>query len=126
VRLHIQGLNNLNSQQTTQVLKLLSKTLKAHIRKVDNLAHLDKDQFALLMFGMIADGATPCLERLHKSFFEQQRKHLEIPDRLTCDLFCGYTLIHPLRDNNATNVLKRAEQALTDAQTSAKHCIIAA
>ncbi|VAW95471.1 hypothetical protein MNBD_GAMMA19-917, partial [hydrothermal vent metagenome] len=26
----------------------------------------------------------------------------------------------------ATNVLKRAEQALTDAQTSAKHCIIAA
>jgi len=37
-----------------------------------------------------------------------------------------YTLIHALRDNSATNVLKRAEQALTDAQTSAKHCIITA
>ncbi len=126
VRLHIRGLNNLNSQQTDRVLKLLSKTLKAHVRKVDHIAHLDKDQFVLLMFGMTTDGATPCLERLHKLFFEQQRRHLEIPDTLICDLFCGYTLIHSLRDNSATNVLKRAEQALTDAQISAKHCIIAA
>lgn len=126
VRLHIRGLNNLNSKQTTRVLKLLSKTLKAHVRKVDHIAHLDKDQFALLMFGMTADGATPCLERLHKFFFEQQLRHSEIPNTLICNLFCGYTLIHALRDNSATNVLKRAEQALTDAQTSAKHCIIAA
>ncbi len=126
VRLHIRGLNNLNSQQTARVLKLLSKTLKAHVRKVDHIAHLDKDQFVLLMFGMTVDGATPCLERLHKFFFEQQLRHPEIPSTLICDLFCGYTLIHPLRDNSATNVFKRAEQALSDAQTSAKHCIIAA
>ena len=126
VRLHVQKLNNLNSKQINQVLKLLSKTLKAHVRKVDHIAHLDKDQFALLMFGMTANGATPCLERLHKSFVEQQLRHPEIPDTLNCDLFCGYTLIHPLRDNSAANVLKRVEQALADAQTLTKHCIIAA
>jgi len=126
VRLHVQGLSNFNSKQTTRVLKLLSKILKAHVRKVDHIAHIDKDQFALLMFGMTSDGATPCLERLHKSFFEQQAQHPEIPDVLICDLFCGYTLIHPHRDNSAANVLERTEQALVNAQTSAKHCIIAA
>ncbi|HHI94871.1 MAG TPA: diguanylate cyclase [Gammaproteobacteria bacterium] len=126
VRLHVQGLNNFNSKQTTLLLTLLSKTLKAHVRKVDHIAHLDKDQFALLMFGMTADGATPCLERLHKSFFEQQMQHPKIPDTLSCRLFCGYTLIHPLRDNSAADVLNRTEQALADAQMSAKHCIIAA
>jgi len=126
VQLHVHGLNNLNSKQTTQILKLLSKTLKAHVRKVDHIAHLDNDQFALLLFGMNADGATPCLERLHESFFAQQMRLPGIPSTLTCDLSCGYTLIHPLRDNNAADVLKRTEQALADAQTSAKHCIIAA
>ncbi|NOX92880.1 MAG: diguanylate cyclase [Gammaproteobacteria bacterium] len=126
VRLRVRGLNSLNSKQITQLLKLLSKTLKAHVRKVDHIAHFDKDQFALLMFGMTANGATPCLERLHKSFFEQRVRHLEMPDTLNCDLFCGYTLIHPHRDNSAADVLERAEQALAEAQTSAEHCIIAA
>jgi len=126
VRLHVQGLINLNNKQTAQVLKLLGKVLKAHVRKVDHIAHIGKDQFALLMFGMTADGAIPCLERLHRSFFRQQIQHPEIPDSLACNLFCGYTLIHPLRDNSAADVLKRTEQALANAQTSAKHSIIAA
>jgi hypothetical protein len=78
------------------------------------------------MFGMTHDGATPCLERLHKSFLGKQTQHPAIPDTLVCSLHCGYTLIHPHRDNSAAEVLKRTEIALTEAQSSEQLCIIAA
>lgn len=126
VRLQVQGLDKLDEQQNTQVLKLLSKTLKEHMRKVDHIAHLDTDQFALLMFGMSAEGATPCLERLHKSFLGKQAQLPTLPDTLICNLHCGYTLIHPHRDNSAAEVLKRTESALGEAQSSEQRSIIAA
>jgi diguanylate cyclase (GGDEF)-like protein len=126
VRLHVEGLEKLSDKQNTQVLKLLSKTLKEHVRKVDHIAHLETDQFALLMFGMTAEGATPCLERLHKSFLGKQAQLPTLPDNLICSLHCGYTMIHPHRDNSAAEVLKRTENALDEAQTSAQRCIIAA
>jgi diguanylate cyclase (GGDEF)-like protein len=126
VRLHVQGLDQLDEQQNTQVLKLLSKALKEHVRKVDHIAHLDADQFALLLFGMSAEGATPCLERLHKSFLGKQAQLPSLPDTLICSLHCGYTLIHPHRDNSAAEVLKRTEHALDEAQSSEQRCIIAA
>lgn len=126
VRIHVQNLDKLNDKQKTQVLKLLGATLKEHARKVDHIAHLDNDQFAMLMFGMTSEGATPCLERLHKSFLGKQAQHPAIPDTLICSLHCGYTLIHPHRDNSAAEVLKRTEAALTEAQESEQRCIIAA
>ncbi len=126
VRIHVEGLNKLSDKQTTQTLKLLSKTLKEHARKVDHIAHLDADQFALLMFSMTNEGATPCLERLHKSFLGKQVQHPAIPDTLICSLHCGYTLIHPHRDNSAAEVLKRTETALSEAQESEQRSIIAA
>lgn len=126
VRLHVEGLDKLSDKQNTQVLKLLSKTLKEHVRKVDHIAHLETDQFALLMFGMTGEGATPCLERLHKSFLGKQAQLPTLPDTLICSLHCGYTLIHPHRDNSAADVLKRTESALNEAQTSEQRCIIAA
>jgi diguanylate cyclase (GGDEF)-like protein len=126
VRIHVEGLEKLNDKQRTQVLKLLSKSLKEHARKVDHIAHLDTDQFALLMFGMTNEGATPCLERLHKSFLGKQAQLPTVPDSLICSLHCGYTLIHPHRDNSAAEVLKRTEAALAEAQESAERAIIAA
>ncbi|HEC18918.1 MAG TPA: diguanylate cyclase [Gammaproteobacteria bacterium] len=126
VRLQVEALDKLDDKQTTQVLKLLGSTLKEHVRKVDHIAHLDQDQFALLMFGMNADGAIPCLERLHKSFLGKQAQLPTLPDALICSLHFGYTLIHPHRDNSAAEVLKRTEQALAEARTSAERCIIAA
>lgn len=126
VRLHVEGLDKLNDTQSTQTLKLLGKTLREHARKVDHVAHLKKDQFALLLFSMSSDGATPCLERLHKSFLGKQVQHPTISDSQICSLHCGYTLIHPLRDNSADEVLKRTEEALDEAQHSEQRCIIAA
>lgn len=126
VRLHVQGLESLTNEQSTQALKLLGTTLREHARKVDHIAHIDKDQFALLMFGMTAEGATPCLERLHASFLGKQSKHPVIPISRICGLSCGYTMIHPLRDNSAATVLQRAETALISAQTSDEQSIIAA
>jgi len=126
VRLHVQGLDKLDATQTTHVLKLLGTTLREHARKVDHIAHIDKDQFALLMFGMTPEGATPCLERLHTSFLGKQSKHPAIPNSLICSLYCGYTMIHPLRDNSAAAVLKRTETALSTAQSSEQQSIIAA
>lgn len=126
VRIHVEGLDKLSHKQTSQVLNMLSATLKEHARKVDHIAHLDTDQFAMLMFGMSADGAAPCLERLHKSFLGKQVQHPAIPDTQICSLHFGYTLIHPHRDNSAAEVLKRTETALSEAQESEQRCIIAA
>lgn len=126
VRLHIEGMEKLNKTQAEQAAKLLSKTLKEHTRKVDHIARLEDDQFALLMFGMSAEGTTPSLERMHKSFLSVQGQHPAIPDSLICSLHFGYTLIHAHRDNSAAEVLKRAEAALIEAQASEERCIIAA
>ena len=126
VRLQVDGLGRLDEQQQNQVLKLLSKTLKEHVRKVDHIAHLDTADFALLMFGMSAEGATPCLERLRSSFIDKQAQLPMLPKSRQCGLHCGYTIIHPHRDNSAADVLKRAENALTVAQSSEQRSIIAA
>jgi diguanylate cyclase (GGDEF)-like protein len=126
VRLHLQGLDKLNSTQAEQAVKLLGKTLKEHTRKVDHVARLDNDQFALLMFGMSAEGTSPSLERMHKTFLGAQAQHPAIPDTLMCSLHFGYTLIHAHRDNSAAEVLKRTEAALSEAQQSEERCIIAA
>jgi diguanylate cyclase (GGDEF)-like protein len=126
VRLHIQGLEKLNDKQAEQTAKLLAKTLKEHTRKIDHAARLDTEQFALLMFGMSAEGTAPCLERMHKSFLGAQAQHPAIPETLICSLHFGYTLIHAHRDNSAAEVLKRAETALSEAQVSEERCIIAA
>lgn len=126
VRLHLQGMDKLNNKQAEQVAKLLAKTLTEHTRKVDHIARLEIDQFGLLMFGMTAEGTAPSLERMHKSFLGVQAQHPAIPDTLICSLHFGYTLIHPHRDNSAAEVLKRAEVALGEAQTSEERCIIAA
>lgn len=126
VRLHLQGLDKLNKKQADQAAKLLSKTLKEHTRKVDHVARLEDDQFALLMFGMSAEGTSPSLERMHKSFLGVQAQHPAITDSLICSLHFGYTLIHSHRDNSAAEVLKRAETALREAQESEERCIIAA
>lgn len=126
VRLHLQGLDKLNDKQSDQVAKILSKTLQEHTRKVDHVARLDTDQFALLMFGMSAEGIVPSLERMHKSFLGLQAQHPAIDDTLICSLHFGYTLIHAHRDNSAADVLKRAEVALDEAQESEERCIIAA
>jgi diguanylate cyclase (GGDEF)-like protein len=126
VRLHLDSLDALNDKQADQVVMLLSKTLKEHTRKIDHVARLDRDGFAVLMFGMSAEGTVPCLERMHKSFLGLQAQHPAIPDTLICSLHFGYTLIHPHRDNSAAEVLKRSEAALTEAQQSSERCIIAA
>ncbi len=124
--IQLQNLHRLDPQQCSQVVKLLAKTLNEHARKVDHIARLEPDQFALLMFGMSAEGTTPCLERMHKSFLGHQAQHPAIPDELISSLVFGYTLIHPHRDNNAAEVLKRAEAALAEAQESDERCIITA
>ena len=126
VRLHLQGLDKLNNKQTEQVAKILAKTLQEHTRKVDHVARLDTEQFALLMFGMSTHGIVPCLERMHRSFLGLQAQHPAIDDTLICSLQFGYTLIHAHRDNSAADVLKRAEAALSEAQVSEERCIIAA
>ena len=126
VRLHLDNLDALNEKQAEQVVILLSKTLKEHTRKIDHVARLDRDGFAVLMFGMSAEGTVPCLERMHKSFLGLQAQHPAIPDTQICSLHFGYTLIHPHRDNSAAEVLKRSEAALAEAQQSSERCIIAA
>jgi diguanylate cyclase (GGDEF)-like protein len=124
--LHIDGLDKLGDNQREQVLKILGKTLKAHSRKVDHSARLDDERFAMLLFGMKAEGATPFLERMLRNFQERQAEHPALPDDQLCSLQCGYTLIHPHRDGNAAEVLKRAETALQAAQSEADRSIIAA
>ena len=126
VRVHVKGLEKLNTQQAAQAAILLSKTLKEHTRKVDHLARLDTDQFALLMFGMSAKGTSPSLERMHRSYLNAQAQHPAIKDDMICSLHFGYTLIHAHRDNSAAEVLKRCEAALSEAQASEERCIIAA
>lgn len=124
--LRLQDLERLDNSQADLAIKTLTKALKSHARKIDHIARIDEDHFALLMFGMTADGVTPCLQRLHDAFQDRQKQHPGIPDESICGLYCGYTLIHPHRDNNASEVYKRAEAALLEAQESDDQRIIAA
>ena len=124
VIMRVTGLEKLNQNQANQVVKVLSKTLKEHARKVDLAARLDYGEFALLMFGASPEGTTPCLERLCQSFRKHQIEHPVIPKENICPLYCGYTRIHAHRDKNAAAVLKRAEVALAEAQESSDRHII--
>ena len=124
VIMRITGLEKLNQNQAYQVIKVLSKTLVEHARKVDHPARLDYGEFALLMFGASPEGTTPCLERVCRSFRKRQNEHPAIPKDHVCTLYCGYTRIHAHRDKNAAQVLKRAEAALDEAQESSDHHII--
>ena len=124
VLLRITDLEKLNQNQANQVVKVLSKTLKEHSRKVDHTARLDYGEFALLMFGTSPEGTAPCLERLCRSFRKHQIEHPAIPKENICPLYCGYTRIHAHRDKNAAAVLKRAEAALAEAQESSDRHII--
>jgi diguanylate cyclase (GGDEF)-like protein len=124
--LRLQDLERLDNSQADLAIKVLAKTLKGHARKIDPIARIDEDHFALLMFGMTADGATPSLQRLYDAYQERQKQHPGIPDKLMCKLYCGYTLIHPHRDNSASEVYRRAEVALLEAQKSDNQHIISA
>lgn len=124
--LQLDGMEHLNAKQTQQVVKLLAKTLKSCARKIDHVARLEQGQFALLLFGMSAEGVMPCLERLQQTFRELQTQHPAISSNQVCSLSCGYTLIHPHRDNNAAEVLKRTESALAEARNADGLHIIAA
>ncbi len=126
VLMRITNLEKLDQNQVNQVVKVLSKTLKEHSRKVDLTARLDYGEFALLMFGASPEGTAPCLERLCRSFRKHQMEHPVIPKENICPLYCGYTRIHAHRDKNAAVVLKRAETALAEAQESSDRHIISA
>lgn len=115
---------HLNTQQTEQIVKILAKILRKHARKVDITAHLDKGCFALLMFDMKTNGARPCLKRLQQSFCDSQARHPVLTGDDLCKLDCGYTLIHPHRDNNAGEIFKRTETALAEARASTEHGIV--
>lgn len=115
VRIRLHGLDALPEETARHTVKLLARTLLQVSRKVDLAARLSDDQFALLLFGTKRDGIEPCLQRLRDSFHDQQHMHPDIADDKTCTLRCGYTLIHRHRDNDAGQILVRAEQALGEA-----------
>ncbi len=122
--LHLSGLDPLTPKQRERAIKILGRTLRENARKVDYVARLEDGQFALLMFGMKTNGATPCLERLRALFLRQQKQHPAIEDKHICNLYCGYTLIHGHRDNHVAEVLDRARDALTEAEASAGQRIV--
>jgi GGDEF domain-containing protein len=116
---------HLNTLQIEQILKIFAKALRKHTRKVDIIARLDEDRFALLMFGMKTDGVRPCLERQQQNFRDSQARHPAFTENdLYSSLDCSYTLIHPHRDSNATEVFTRTEAALVEARASTEHSII--
>lgn len=116
--LHIAGLDPLPPKQRERVIRILGRTLRENARKVDYVARLEDGEFVMLMFGMKADGATPCLERMNARFMRQQKQHPAIEAGQVCTLCCGYTMIHGHRDS-ADEVLERAWDALTEAEASA-------
>lgn len=119
VLLSLTGLEKLTNNQVSQVVKILAKTLQEFSRRVDHAARLDTNHFALLMFGASPEGTAPCLERIGRSFYKHQSEHPAIPNDRECTLNIGYTRIHAHRDGNAAQVLKRAEEALAEAEQSA-------
>lgn len=114
VRIRLEGLNALPEETARHTVKLLARTLLQVSRKVDLSARLGNDHFALLLFGAKHDGIEPCLQRLRESYHSQQLKHPSIPDNQACTLRCGYTQIQRHRDNDAGQVLTRAENALDE------------
>lgn len=110
-----------------RIVKELAKVIREHSRKIDLAARLEDTQFALLLFGMKEEGVAPCLQRLDSSFRERQEQHPGIPNDALGQLHCSYTLIHAYRDNNAADVLRRAEAALAEAEAEdSDHHIVAA
>jgi GGDEF domain-containing protein len=106
------------TKNAERIVKELAKVVREFSRKIDLAARLEEDQFALLLFGMKEEGIAPCLQRLDSSFRERQEQHPGIPNDALGRLHCGYTLIHAHRDNNAAEVLRRAETALAEAEAS--------
>ena len=115
------------AKNAERIVKELAKVLREFSRKIDLAARLEENQFALLLFGMKEEGLAPCLQRLDTTFRERQEQHPGIPNDALGQLHCGYTLIHAHRDNNAAEVLRRAEAALAEAEVadSARHIVAA-
>lgn len=115
VRIRLSGVNTLPEETARHTVKRLARALLQVSRKVDLVARLGDDQFALLLIGSKRNGIEACLQRLRDSFYDQRRKHPDTADDTACILHCGYTLIHRHRDNDPGQVLARTEQALREA-----------
>lgn len=123
VMLRLDGLDKLPEETSKSAIKLLTKSLLQVSRKVDQVARLDDDRFAMLLFGMKPQGCEPFLQRLLESFATEQDRHPAIPGTAGCLLYGGHTLIHRHRDNDPGEVLARAERAL--AQAGAEQPLVA-
>lgn len=117
---HFKSINDTYGHQAgDKVLKIIANVLRKGLRGDDFIARFGGEEFALLMPGSDLAGGTRLLERL-RAAVEQCPFHFK-GERVTITMSAGVALFKP--GENASQVLKRADQALYRAKEAGRNQI---
>ena len=117
---HFKSINDTYGHQAgDKVLKIIANVLCKGLRGDDFIARFGGEEFALLMPGSDLAGGTRLLERL-RAAVEQCPFHFK-GERVTITMSAGVALFKP--GENASQVLKRADQALYRAKEAGRNQI---
>jgi diguanylate cyclase len=117
---HFKSINDTYGHQAgDKVLKIIANVLRKGLRGDDFIARFGGEEFALLMPGSDLSGGSRLLERL-RAAVEQCPFHFK-GERVTVTLSAGVAVFKP--GENASQVLKRADQALYRAKEAGRNQI---
>jgi diguanylate cyclase len=117
---HFKAINDTYGHQAgDKVLKIIANVLRKGLRGDDFIARFGGEEFALLMPGSDLAGGTRLLERL-RAAVEQCPFHFK-GERVTITMSAGVAVFKP--GENASQVLKRADQALYRAKEAGRNQI---
>lgn len=117
---HFKSINDTYGHQAgDKVLKIIANVLRKGLRGDDFIARFGGEEFALLMPGSDLAGGTRLLERL-RAAVEQCPFHFK-GERVTITMSAGVAVFKP--GENASQVLKRADQALYRAKEAGRNQI---
>ena len=117
---HFKSINDTYGHQAgDKVLKIIANVLRKGLRGDDFIARFGGEEFALLMPGSDLASGTRLLERL-RAAVEQCPFHFK-GERVTITMSAGVAVFKP--GENASQVLKRADQALYRAKEAGRNQI---
>jgi diguanylate cyclase len=97
------------------VLQVVSKQLKSHLRKIDTLARIGGEEFAIILPNCNVEAAMTAAER--------QRKSLEEFDELPFKVTASFGVTSVLDDDSKTSIYNRADHALYLSKNNGRNCV---
>lgn len=106
-----------------EVLKLLARQAAPQLRKLDVLARLGGEEFAVLLSETGGDGAALLAERLRKSLSELTVRAMGATLKFTVSIGCAEVMVNS-QGEDILSALERADEALYRAKESGRNRVV--